>query len=119
MTAYKAVRSRRCTDWVQTRSRRSVHRREGRQHHERIGQIIVDENGYPQYSDELQYIGECTPDWKGGFGTSVKWKGLTVSVAFDGQHGGNVYSYTNAVLGTRAKAALRSPDVTTDWFSTE
>ena len=28
------------------------------------GQIIVDENGYPQYSDELQYIGECTPDWK-------------------------------------------------------
>lgn len=36
------------------------------------GQIIVDENGYPQYSDELQYIGECTPDWKGGFGTSVK-----------------------------------------------
>ena len=70
------------------------------------GQIIVDENGYPQYSDELQYIGECTPDWKGGFGTSVKWKGLTVSVAFDGQHGGNVYSYTNAVLGTRGKGSF-------------
>lgn len=54
----------------------------------------------------MQYIGECTPDWKGGFGTSVKWKGLTVSVAFDGQHGGNVYSYTNAVLGTRGKGSF-------------
>jgi len=70
------------------------------------GQIIVDENGYPQYSDELQYIGECNPDWKGGFGTSVKWKGLTVSIAFDGQHGGHVYSYTNAVMGTRGKGTF-------------
>ncbi len=67
------------------------------------GKIIVDENGYPQYSDELLYVGECTPDWKGGFGTSVKWKGLTVSIAFDGQHGGHVYSYTNAKLGTSGK----------------
>ncbi len=70
------------------------------------GQIIVDENGYPQYSDELMYIGECLPDWKGGFGTSVKWKGLTVSIAFDGQHGGHVYSYTNAVMGTRGKGTF-------------
>lgn len=34
------------------------------------GQLVIDENGYPQYSDDLQRIGECMPDWKGGFGTS-------------------------------------------------
>lgn len=56
------------------------------------GQLVIDENGYPQYSDDLQRIGECMPDWKGGFGTSVKWNGLTLSVAFDGQFGGHVYS---------------------------
>lgn len=70
---------------------------------------MIDENGYPQYSDDLQRIGECMPDWKGGFGTSVKWNGLTLSVAFDGQFGGHVYSYSNALLGSRGKGTISLP----------
>ena len=73
------------------------------------GQLVIDENGYPQYSDDLQRIGECMPDWKGGFGTSVKWNGLTLSVAFDGQFGGHVYSYSNALLGSRGKGTISLP----------
>ena len=73
------------------------------------GQLVIDENGYPQYSDDLQRIGECMPDWKGGFGTSVKWNGLTLSVAFDGQFGGHVYSYSNALLGSRGKGTVSLP----------
>ena len=46
-----------------------------------------------EYAKASDYLcGDPIPDLYGGFGTSVKWKGLTVSVAFDGQHGGNVYS---------------------------
>lgn len=73
------------------------------------GKLVIDENGYPQYSDDLMRIGECMPDWKGGFGTSVKWKGVTLSVAFDGQAGGHVYSYTNALLGSRGKGTISLP----------
>ena len=73
------------------------------------GQMVIDENGYPQYTDELMKLGDCMPDWKGGFGTSVKWKGLTFSVSFDGQHGGHVYSYSNALLGSRGKGTVSLP----------
>lgn len=73
------------------------------------GQLIIDQNGYPQYTDDLQRIGECMPDWKGGFGSSVKWNGLTLSIAFDGQHGGHVYSYTNSLLGMRGKGTISLP----------
>ena len=39
----------------------------------------------------MQYIGECTPDWKGGFGTSVNFRGFDLSVAFTYQIGGLAY----------------------------
>ncbi|MBQ7268774.1 MAG: SusC/RagA family TonB-linked outer membrane protein [Bacteroidales bacterium] len=56
-----------------------------------------------QTGTELQYLGDCAPDWKGGFNTSFKWKDLSFYIGFDGQMGGHVYSYTNWVLNYRGK----------------
>jgi len=52
---------------------------------------------------DLKYIGECAPDWRAGINTQFRYKGMKLSIAFDGQHGGHVYSYTNSVLNYRGK----------------
>lgn len=67
------------------------------------GEIIYDKQGKPQTSEELTYIGDCSPKWRGGFNTTFQWKGLKFFISFDGQYGGNVFSYTNWVLNYRGK----------------
>ena len=67
------------------------------------GQIVHDQNGSPIINEEIEYVGECMPDWRGGFGTSFSWKGIKASVKFDGQVGGHVWSETNWVLNYRGK----------------
>jgi len=67
------------------------------------GMLVLDQQNRPQTTTDLQYLGDCAPKWKGGFNTSLKWKGLTASVSLDGQWGGHVFSYTNWVLNYRGK----------------
>ena len=67
------------------------------------GQIVHDINGSPVIDEEIAYIGECMPDWRGGFGTSFSWKGLKASIKFDGQYGGSVWSETNWAMNYRGK----------------
>ena len=67
------------------------------------GLLVLDNQNMPQVSPDLQYLGNCAPDWKGGFNTTLKYKGLTLYVGFDGQVGGHVFSYTNWVLNYRGK----------------
>ena len=67
------------------------------------GQIVHDQYGTPMLTNNIDYVGECMPKWRGGFGTSFSWKGLTASVKFDGQYGGHVWSETNWVLNYRGK----------------
>ena len=67
------------------------------------GEIIMDKQGKPLTDEDLQYIGDCSPKWRGGFNTSVQWKNLKFYISFDGQYGGHVFSYTNWVLNYRGK----------------
>ena len=67
------------------------------------GMLVLDKQNNPQTTTDLQYLGDCAPKCKGGFNTSLKWKGLNFYIAFDGQVGGNVFSYTNWVLNYRGK----------------
>lgn len=67
------------------------------------GMIVLDKQGKPLTDEDLTYIGDCSPKWRGGFNTSVAWKGLKFSISFDGQFGGHVFSYTNWVLNYRGK----------------
>ncbi len=72
------------------------------------GNQVLDNNGNPivtgqttttTYSEADQYLcGDALPDVYGGFGTSLKWKGLDVSVDFTYQIGGKVYDSTYASL---------------------
>lgn len=67
------------------------------------GMLLLDKQNMPQVDTELKFLGNVAPDWKGGFNTTLKWKGLSATVSFDGQWGGHVYSYTNWVLNYRGK----------------
>ena len=67
------------------------------------GMLVLDKENRPQTTTDLKYLGDCAPELKGGFNTSVKWKGLTFYIGFDGQIGGHVFSYSNWVLNYRGK----------------
>ena len=69
------------------------------------GQIVHSNEGVPLIDNEISYLGDVMPKWKGGFGTSFSWKGLKATVRFDGQYGGKVWSLTNWVMNYRGKGA--------------
>lgn len=65
--------------------------------------IINAKNGYPSLTAPDQYMGNAVPDWKAGFGTSVRYKGLSMSAQFTAQVGGKAYSVTNFALSYQGK----------------
>lgn len=67
------------------------------------GLLVLDSQNYPQVDTDLKYLGECAPDWKGGFNTTLKYKGLSLYIGFDGQIGGHCWSYSNWILNYRGK----------------
>lgn len=55
---------------------------------------IIHLNGLPQATEELVPLGNVMPDWTGGIGTSVSYKGLSLSALFDVKMGGDMQSAT-------------------------
>ena len=59
------------------------------------GRIVVDAGtGLPVRDATQAVLGNYNPDWIGGITNAFTYKNLRLSVAFDGQMGGNVYSVT-------------------------
>ncbi len=58
------------------------------------GRIIVDDDGYPVRDPVQKVLGNYNPDWVGGVSNTFSYKNVSLSVGFDGQWGGNVYSVT-------------------------
>ncbi|HLR27023.1 MAG TPA: SusC/RagA family TonB-linked outer membrane protein, partial [Fodinibius sp.] len=58
-------------------------------------------------------LGSFQPDWTGGVSTTFYYKGLSASVAIDGQKGGHIYSITNmfgnysGILAASARGDVR------------
>ena len=73
------------------------------------GQLVLNADGSPQLDNEIVYIGDTAPKWKGGFGFSFSWKTLKLSARFDGKYGGQVWSYTNWVMNSRGKGVATLP----------
>ena len=73
------------------------------------GHLVLNADGSPQVDNEIVYIGDTAPAWKGGFGFSFSWKTLKLSAKFDGKYGGRVWSYTNWVMNSRGKGVATLP----------
>lgn len=69
------------------------------------GQVIIDAaTGLPSLTAQPNnYLGKVTPDWRGGFNTSFKYKGFTFSAMFSYQYGGHRFSVTNGILSYQGK----------------
>lgn len=59
------------------------------------GKIVYDGAGLPAYPEEIQYIGDASPDWKAGLTNVFTVGNFTASVTVDGQYGGIIYSQTH------------------------
>jgi TonB-linked SusC/RagA family outer membrane protein len=68
--------------------------------------IVSQTTGLPIPTTTGQYLGSYNPNYQASFGTSIKYKGLNVSVLFDVKHGGVLYSNTKSItdfVGTSAE----------------
>ncbi|MCD7721605.1 MAG: SusC/RagA family TonB-linked outer membrane protein [Prevotellaceae bacterium] len=63
------------------------------------GQMIVDSNGYPVLSTEVQDTGKnMNHKWTGGVSTSFTWRDFTLSAALDIRKGGYMFSRTKNIM---------------------
>jgi len=74
------------------------------------GNLILDDNGFPQITPSPVILGDPNPDWRGGLGITINWKALALNVLFEHSQGGSYSPRTQWVLrrfGTTAETANR------------
>lgn len=59
------------------------------------GEVIIGENGLPKRAEEIEYVGCAYADWRGGFNTTLRYKNWKLSMQWDGQYGGLIYSQSH------------------------
>ncbi|WP_159467404.1 SusC/RagA family TonB-linked outer membrane protein [Dyadobacter sp. 3J3] len=62
------------------------------------GAMDLTANGFPQLSTTLGIIGNPNPKWRGGFGTNVSYKNVSLNVLFETSQGASFYEGTKGVL---------------------
>jgi TonB-linked SusC/RagA family outer membrane protein len=69
------------------------------------GQVLIDATtGLPSLTSSADVcLGKVNPDWKGGLNTSIRYKRLTLNMAFTYQWGGHRFSVTNGILSYQGK----------------
>jgi len=63
------------------------------------GELDLRSDGFPQISPEEGVLGDPNPDWIGGLGTTIGWKGLTLTALFETSQGNDHWEGTRGVLG--------------------
>jgi TonB-linked SusC/RagA family outer membrane protein len=62
------------------------------------GQVVVDSGvGVPKQASSPSVLGNYQPTWLGSIGTSFSYKGLKLTILFDGRDGGQFYSATEGL----------------------
>ncbi|MEQ6118221.1 SusC/RagA family TonB-linked outer membrane protein [Reichenbachiella sp. MALMAid0571] len=70
---------------------------------------IIDEDGeWYDLTEERVILGNATPDWTGGFSSTLSWKGFTLNTLMDIKMGGDVFfgSYATSVSFGQAPETL-------------
>lgn len=70
---------------------------------------IIYANGVPLLSEDLIYIGNVNPKYKGSLGAEVKYKDFRLNALMDGQWGGIGFSLTHSVLMEEGKLKKTVP----------
>ncbi len=68
------------------------------------GQIVHDSKGLPLIDTEnLRILGSAIPDFKAGIQNQLSYGAFGLSFLFDGQKGGDIYSFSHSVLAGAGK----------------
>lgn len=67
------------------------------------GEMIVDATGLPSRPDEIEYVGSSLPDWNAGWTNTVRYKNLRLSMQWDAQVGGIIYSQSHHKMCEQGK----------------
>ena len=59
------------------------------------GNLLISDSGHPIRDTNRRVLGNYNPDWTAGLLNRLSWGGLDLSVLFDMQRGGDVFSVTN------------------------
>ncbi len=62
------------------------------------GDLILDENGFPQQALEEGILGDPNPDWTAAINSTIYFKGISLSGIFDMAQGGEMWGGTRGVL---------------------
>ncbi|WP_223860862.1 SusC/RagA family TonB-linked outer membrane protein [Spirosoma validum] len=62
------------------------------------GSMNLTPTGFPKLSTTLGIVGDPNPDWRGGFGTNLSYKKLSLNLLFETFQGGDFYEGTRGVL---------------------
>lgn len=63
-----------------------------------IGQVIIDNDGFPQVNPSLQVIGNPNPDWILSWNNNLKVDKFSLSCIFEYRRGGDIWNGTQNVL---------------------
>lgn len=69
------------------------------------GNVVINKNGLPERSGEIERVGSAYPAWKAGWYNEFSYKGFTLSFLFDGQYGGLMYSHSHHKMTEQGKLA--------------
>ncbi|MEM9142858.1 MAG: SusC/RagA family TonB-linked outer membrane protein [Bacteroidota bacterium] len=76
------------------------------------GNIILDDNGFPEGEPEYDIIGDPNPEWTAGLGFNVGFKNLNMNVLFEHSQGGDFYDITRQINARYGRAAVTGNIVT-------
>lgn len=76
------------------------------------GSFILDDDGFPQLTSSPIILGDPTPDWRGGLGLRVGFKGFTFNALFEHSQGGDFSPRTLHVLNRFGTTAITANRVT-------
>lgn len=62
------------------------------------GNYLLDANGFPQGGTGNEIIGDPNPAWRGGLGSTVSWKGLSLYALFDRVAGNDFFNGTRGSM---------------------
>ena len=69
------------------------------------GNVVINDNGLPERSGEIEYVATAYPKWKAGLYNEFSYKNFTLSVLLDGQVGGKMYSHSHHKMTEQGKLA--------------
>jgi hypothetical protein len=76
------------------------------------GNIVFDENGFPEQDEVEGVIGDPNPDWQGSISTGIRYKNFRLAALFETYQGADIYAGTKSVLADLGRWESTGNEVT-------